>query len=617
MLNDLMVQFKKATNENERFLLDNYRLKNGLYIKINKEKAFSRQVEDIQKNQLLVYREKTGSQVLDGSSEQVDYFKKHDYISHLLLDISNKAIDSSKKTIHSTNVFTFFIKEEKFDLEQTALSTIIDRHYDNLQSETLQKVMNKLFAKIPKETRKEAIEQTKKRYEDVFHYLEQEERNVDEYRDYIKDNLQSIVSYIKEIKSHVESSFNVKGLNYIKIFFEEDEESYYKESMLYYLPKIFSTNDYNVFSKEEIKGFPSFNTTMNEDKPYQELKTMTTKAPIRLTYEEAMNRKDMKMFLESKGKNKNVILNYSLSKEKEKIGDVEIPSMYHVRSDDKMVVEEFDNVPFAVQNHIRFKFRNVLEVRDAEGHYIEDRTLFTKTELEQELDTYFFKNCLRNSYEREKIGSKAIPFSKRLECIFSENKQILFDYFHKGINVSIRKVVDKHLLDVIQEHLTEKQERVPFRKMALAYNLRLSFLAYLGVEKGGTIMKELTNIQEDVITLLQGEGTKTISKAEFFYLAGQVSYYLMNCSNSKEKKFHLVESVLKARTVKQLKREITLLFEKYKHEVSIHHKSFKEAMSLIMLFQGETKIKNDEKEFLLAGLMSNNVFYISTKQEEK
>src|SRR5699024_10279628 len=120
LINDLLSLFKKSYEKHgDKAILDNYTLKDGLYIRINKDNS---------KNFLIIKakKDKEGNidyleenEINEKNMELYEWFKTRDYYSSLLE--MNKAIDPKKK-IHSNNYMTLFIKKDNL-LGSNSLST--------------------------------------------------------------------------------------------------------------------------------------------------------------------------------------------------------------------------------------------------------------------------------------------------------------------------------------------------------------------------------------------------------------------------------------------------------------------------------------------------------------
>ena len=201
-----------------------------------------------------------------------------------------------------------------------------------------------------------------------------------------------------------------------------------------------------------------------------------------------------------------------------------------------------------------------------------------------------------------------------MKILFMESRDAFFDYFHKGIDTNIKKIIDKITLSSIDEQLKSTVEGTRLMNMRRAYNLRLSFLKYFKIEGG----KDMASRLEDVISKIEKkinfkEMVYCNSDEEFYFLAGQLAYYLISTSEASKKHFGMFEPFLLARNSNQLKRRLEETFETYSHNISIGYIKFKNAMSMVMGYQTETKITDEMKGFLIAGILSNNLLY--SKQE--
>ena len=164
--------------------------------------------------------------------------------------------------IHSNNYLAFWVKQESLEngkLDEAA----IDRYFDVLRN--------------PREKYKKP--QDRKMYD----YIAEQIGDIDQER------LEKNRTWIKENVFRLEElNILLSGKNYLKIFFEGDEELYIKEEQRYVMTKIFNKNDYNLELEEKILGLPNDNLGLNSKKPYMENKTRRVPVSYLITPEEAV-----------------------------------------------------------------------------------------------------------------------------------------------------------------------------------------------------------------------------------------------------------------------------------------------------------------------------------------
>ena len=230
MVYDILKVFKKEYSEKgDKLILGNYSLKEGLYVKIGKNKTVEYFVVTRKKKEL-IFTELNGNL----NYRAYEWFKERDYYSCYLN--SNKSFYDKK--IHNINYLSFFAKIESFVPKKVLKNEVIAKNYFYLCN------YNK-FSK-PKE---------KKILEEYREYLSSRSRRKDVIVKFkiLRDSLSSIVS--------VAIQNGVK--NYIKIFFDEDVEKYKKESNIYYALKIFNDINFSETIGDKTFGLSNSNMGLN------------------------------------------------------------------------------------------------------------------------------------------------------------------------------------------------------------------------------------------------------------------------------------------------------------------------------------------------------------------
>ena len=129
--------------------------------------------------------------------------------------------------------------------------------------------------------------------------------------------------------------------------------------------------------------------------------------------------------------------------------------------------------------------------------------------------------------------------------------------------------------------------------------------------KGEKVM-DIKLMQKNVIKRLEESNYDDLNSEEFFFLAGQVTKYLLNQSEKGEKKGEMLEPYLRANKAEKLKNVIQADYFKYKHKISLHYVKFNNALSLIMSYSGDDKLSSNMDSFLV-GALSDNIFYMKNE----
>ncbi|MCK9372756.1 MAG: hypothetical protein M0P91_06135 [Sulfuricurvum sp.] len=114
MIYDVLEVFKKEYEQKgDKLILDNYQLKDGLYVKINDNGNIGYYIKSSQKVKKDGKNETEHSFKDTLSNNQnllYEWFKQRDYYSNVI--DTGKAYDAPKKTIHNNNYLTLFMKIE-------------------------------------------------------------------------------------------------------------------------------------------------------------------------------------------------------------------------------------------------------------------------------------------------------------------------------------------------------------------------------------------------------------------------------------------------------------------------------------------------------------------------
>lgn len=568
--------FKKAYKEKgDKIVLDYYKPKTGLYIRINKNG--SRDYLTIEKDSI--------------EDELYSWFKERDYYSSLLS--MNKPIDPKKK-IHSNNYYTIFMKKDIFpgigknELKVKDFEERVIAYFEILENPNYRndKRTSELLNKLETPPDVNVIAENKK---------------------YILDNIENLT---EKIKAH---EFD----GYISIFFDASLEEYVREYKRYILPRVFNKNDYNVNIDGEIWGLSNSNMGTNAKKPYLENKTMKCVVPYRVKVDDAILIKKFFDWLNYK-REKDMAIPYDYSFEGE---ETEIykkdRSKSHIlrigRAKEGEIITDYEFVPFFTTK-INFQFENILQttkkIKEVQS-LVDYGHIVKRYELEQKADEIFFNKKMTDNY----YGDIKSNMSNNLKNLLFISRSAFNNYFRKGIDDSLKDIIEGVGREIVKEHLIDA-DGLFIKKAIDAFNLWISILKFL--EVGG---EEMADKLKDLIKVLEEKGNEENlavceSDEEFYFAAGQLAYFLLSQSEASKLTHGVTEPFLRANTADELKRQLRNIYEQYNHGISFNNKRFNQIFAMVMGYETKERMKKLEDIFL-AGFMAKNLFYTPITQKSE
>ena len=559
MIYDVLEVFKREyEHKGDKLILDNYELKEGIYIKVKSGGEIEPYIIK-RKNRELIFSDIEGGL----NHTAYEWFKERDYYSSYLN--SNKSFYDKK--IHNINYLSLFVKIESF---------ISDNPKKLLKDNAIKEQYNYLcnYKKFTKKQEREILET-------FYEQLQDRVRRRDIIKKYrwIRDNIDSIVTLAKE--------HEVK--NYIKIFFDEPIEIYQKESSIYYAIKIFNDISYSKKIEDRIYGLSDANMGLNQKKPFLEHKNRKIVTPFMMLKEDALLAKKFfdwlkfQKFMDKKPLNDAFFINRDF-KEKDLIVDFD-----HI----PLKIERLKE-PIVIKNHLLIRKGNA---------FIEDERVEYLNILEDKVDEILYNRQLKNNYYAE-VYKK---LDNRFASLIYSTRDGMVNYFKKYDDRGFYVVIKKYATYLAIEHLVRSR----FLQAGLCLNLKFSLL-----EKKGEESMDIKKMQESLNDRLLDNNYKELNSSEYFYLCGQIARYLTNQSEKHEKKGDMLEPYLRANNSQKLKRVIEMEYFKYKHAISLGFVKFSNAMSLIMAYEGGEKLSLSENmDSFLVGVLSDNVFYMKREEE--
>lgn len=623
MIKDLAIGFQQAQHQFPSIVQDNYKLKEGIYIRLKVDQSWEDQFAAFDQNHLIIRVKEDVPQ----KNELLNWFKQQDYFSSLV-DM-NKAVDS-KKQVHSNNPFSLFVKREVFLEEKQGvkftMAENIERYLLATEAEPMRQKWLELIPSVKKNSSKGKRQEKPNQeffglpdgleffqgssYAEALTYVDSSERVqwIKRIAQWYETNLAHLTSYLTQL------SFK----NYVKIFFALNtpttseypysEKIFAFEYLLYTIPKIYNSNDYNQIVNQELVGLPSFDMTMNSKKPFMEHKTMRIEAPDRVSLQQAILAKEAMEWLATQPKYATNRLGYESGFAPLR-GDSP-QGTFHVYMDGKYnELYGFENVPFPPTLSFNVEWLNCLQLKH-EGDLKYYGTITDAEALQKAISGKFFRGRMNGSFILNEPDVKNKEFTAIMVALFLQSRQAFHDWFYKGTTLSLRPIFTKVTLRLLEEQLIHV-ETSRMADLADAFNLRLSIESLLEEEGGKRNMAD--RIEKTVALLrdkLTGEGMAVCSNDdEFYFMAGQLAYYLMKQSKAEKKTGEVYEPFLRAKNGQHLKRRLEDAYMLYKHEISSSYRKFNHAFSMVMGYVPEQGNEGSSRELLLAGLFADNLLF--------
>ncbi len=569
MILDLLDVYRKNAVSNS-LLIENYQLREGLYFRLY----------GYHKNPDILQIEKRSSY----SGELWEFFRTVDFYSQLV-DM-NKSVDP-KKQIHSNNIYSIAFKAalltEGANAEENCKVSII-RYYQALRSAQTND------AKLVSD----------------YHFTPPDEQIIKHNQEYAV----SLIPYIEKQISKRKISSNV----YIKLYFMADIAEYIQESKRYLIPKIFNKNEYNVDIAGKLYGLSNCNMGMNAKKPYLEHKTTAFRVPFRLTIDDALEAKNMLIWLDSRkdAEEKMVVERYLPIHTANEISKVKFNSQprnvhyLHLERGKQPVIDEYDFLPGMTSELVPpLELENFLMLDNSSPE-----TVRKLADLESIIDDWLFnKNLIRNYFSQAPRPNDW--FSSSQVNLLIRYKDALRNYFRKGDKQGFVNCIDRLSQNMLKEMLiTESYKRIEHTKIALALNLRLSLLKYCNIKEKNGMGDRLRSLAEGLKDKLSvaktDENMVCENDQEFYYYAGQIVRYLVSVSQAQNRTYAIIDQVTDAKDIDRFKQEIVKLHKKYSYLLSLESDRYNRILAAVMAYDGVI----DEItgfDLFLAGVASKNM----------
>lgn len=566
---------KQYRKKGEELITDNYILEPGDYFIVNEQQEY----EHIKITKNTTSRE----------CEKYSYLAKRDYLSRLL-DM-NKPIDSSKK-IHSNNYYAFFIKNSTIVEKKEEVKNSIEKYYE---------VLNNPYLKYKDKEKKQ-----------TYSILEEKLGKPD--GDIIEKNKNWIQNHLEELQ---EKSGITK--EYIKVFFNESEEVYERESRRYIIPNIYNSTDYNVIINDETYGLPNDNMGLNSKKPYLENKTRKNKyrVPYLLNEEEVYIQKKFFDYLYNYANER--YRNIYIDVKSGKIyyyTDKEIPkgdlTGYYLRirkEKSECAIEVFDIVSdfkdelinkILIKNHLERNFEkfSVLSYGQSIKSISQLKEVINKLIFKEKIYQYIFENI-----KDLKILDAGV------KNFINNNRNLFYDFFIKGNLDRFLERYEDMFFKLIEIKLISKDSTYEATEI---FNLMLSINESYKKEEKNMNIKEL---KEKLRKYMSTDTYVFENSEEYYFAVGQLIQYLLSLKKDSKKTHDETIKILNCKDDSHLKKQIEHLFKRYGYGISRNYSKFNYMFAMIMDYSPEKQ--EIDRRRLLTGILTSSLFYEKNNNSEE
>ena len=574
MINEALEVFKKIYNkEGEELVVSKHIPKDGTYILVNIES------EKIINKLNIAYDKK--NKKIDGELNQYySYIRAFDYYSNLV-DM-NKPMDS-KKTIHSNQIYSFFIKKDSIR-ENKLTKSIIEGYKKNLlnpeekyNSKEAKELYKNIANKLP-EIEKETVEK-------IFLWIE---TNINE--DLLEDSKK----------------------DYLKIFFVKSDldislELFKNEHKRYLIPNIFNSNDYNKRIGETIYGLSNNNMGLNAKKAFLENKTRRISTPYLVNTDEILLQYAFYNYLLPEVKQGNYFIYFSENEIIPRTYKEGCPNgakyLLNASYSKDVDIKNFNVISKNSSEEISINFKEILHQKKKDTDEIEYGNL-NKEKMMNNINKILFYNSLLGNFllNDGDLDIKDIEVKKLL----MKYRNSFYKWFYLNDESEVKKNIRKIYLDAVMVAIGNGHFFKASQQLDFGFCLEKYFYGK------SELMEEIMNVKEVFLNhTLSEEDWEFSNDEEYFFAIGQILAYINYMRNSKAKSLNFIKQLTFVKNIDVLKEKIKKIVISYSHIFETKNKKINRTISNISLYQP----KEIRIDILLAGFTADIIFF--KKREEK
>ncbi|ALF22815.1 hypothetical protein CJ209_10610 [Fusobacterium nucleatum] len=575
MIDEALEVFRKIYDKEEEKLVVNKHIpKDGTYILVNIKSG-----KIIEK--LNISYDKKAKKVDGEFNQYYSYFKAFDYYSNLV-DM-NKPMDP-KKTIHSNQIYSFFIKKDSIR-ENKLTKAIIEGYKKNLLN--------------PEE--KYNSKEAKELYKNIAEKLSKIEKNiVEDIFLWIEDN----------VNENLLDNDNKK--DYLKIFFVEDNldkslELFRNEHKRYLIPNIFNSNDYNRRIGETIYGLSNNNMGLNSKKAFLENKTRRVSTPYLVNTDEILLQYAFYNYLLPEVKQGNYFIYFLENEIIPKTYKEGCPNgakyLLNASYSKDVDIKNFNVISKNSSEEISINFKEILHQKKKDTDEIEYGNL-NKEKMMNNINKILFYNSLLGNFllNDGDLDIKDIEIKKLL----MKYRNAFYKWFYLNDETEVKRNIKKIYLDAVMVAIGNGYFFKASQQLDFGFCLEKYFYGK------SELMEEIMNVKEVFLNhTLSEEDWEFSNDEEYFFAVGQILAYINYMRNSKAKSLNFIKQLTFVKNIDVLKEKIKKIVISYSHIFETKNKKINRTISNISLYQP----KEIRIDILLAGFTADIIFF--KKREEK
>lgn len=575
MIDEALEVFRKIYDkEGEELVVSKHIPKDGTYILVNKKSG--KIIETLN-----ISYDKKSKKINGELNQYYGYFRAFDYYSNLV-DM-NKPMDP-KKTIHSNQIYSFFIKKESIR-ENKLTKSIIEGYKKNLlnpeekyNSKEAKELYKNIAEKLPK-IEKDIVE-------DIFLWIE----------DNVNENLLD----------------NDNKKDYLKIFFVEDNldkslELFRNEHKRYLIPNIFNSNDYNKRIGETIYGLSNNNMGLNAKKAFLENKTRRISTPYLVNTDEILLQYAFYNYLLPEVKQGNYFIYFTENEIIPKTYKEGCPNgakyLLNASYSKDVDIKNFNVISKNSSEEISINFKEILHQKKKDTDEIEYGNL-NKEKMMNNINKILFYNSLLGNFllNDGDLDIKDIEVKKLL----MKYRNSFYKWFYLNDEAEVKKNIRKIYLDAVMVAIGNGHFFKASQQLDFGFCLEKYFYGK------SELMEEIMNVKEVFLNhTLSEEDWEFSNDEEYFFAVGQILAYINYMRNSKAKSLNFIKQLTFVKNIDVLKEKIKKIIISYSHIFETKNKKINRTISNISLYQP----KEIRIDMLLAGFTADIIFF--KKREEK